>query len=141
MRLKSKGLGRKELVMDFREYEVVRDGDEIIIVGTIRDPVVWDFTIRVCEDDLAGILSLASHKRSLPFFLKSLFKRDKASHWSKDRREHVAGTAEHRATARERAEELAAAAWATERPKRSAIARRREARSNAAPDLAIAASA
>ena len=55
MRLKSKGLGKKELVMDFREYTVVREGDELVVVGTIRDPINWDFTIRMCEDDLAGL--------------------------------------------------------------------------------------
>ena len=54
MRLTSRGLGRKELVMDFREYDVIRNGDEILVVGTINEPVHWDFTIRMCEDDLAS---------------------------------------------------------------------------------------
>ena len=58
MRLRSRGLGRKELVMDFREYEIVRQGEEIVIVGTIRDPVNWDFTIRMGEDDVAGLTHL-----------------------------------------------------------------------------------
>jgi hypothetical protein len=44
--------------MDFREYTVVREGDELVVVGTIRDPINWDFTIRMCEDDLAGMLAL-----------------------------------------------------------------------------------
>jgi len=49
MRLRSRGLGRKELVMDFREYETIREGDEVVVVGTIRDPVNWDFSIRFCR--------------------------------------------------------------------------------------------
>ena len=41
MRLKSRGLGRKELVMDFREYTTIREDGEAVVVGTIRDPVNW----------------------------------------------------------------------------------------------------
>jgi hypothetical protein len=58
MRLRSRGLGRKELVLDFREYEVVHVDDEAVVVGTIRDPVNWDFTIRICEDDVPGMIRL-----------------------------------------------------------------------------------
>ena len=39
MRLKSRGLGRKELVMDFREYDVVADGVAKIIIGTKHQPL------------------------------------------------------------------------------------------------------
>ena len=74
MRLKSRGLGRKELVMDFREYEVVREGDELVVVGTIRDPVNWDFTIRVCEDDVVGMTKLILRPSMIRLLLRSLFK-------------------------------------------------------------------
>jgi hypothetical protein len=37
MRLMSRGLGRKELVMDFREYDVIPESDEVV-VETICDP-------------------------------------------------------------------------------------------------------
>ena len=90
MRLKSRGLGRKELVMDFREYEVVREGDEIVVVGTIRDPVTWDFSIRICEDDIAGMTKLVASPSVLRLFLRALFRRGKRHHWSQERREHLA---------------------------------------------------
>jgi hypothetical protein len=47
MKLRSRGLGREELVLDFRECDIERVGDEVVISGTIHDPVNWDFTIRV----------------------------------------------------------------------------------------------
>ena len=34
-------------MLDFRECDIERVGDEVVISGTIHDPVNWDFTIRV----------------------------------------------------------------------------------------------
>ncbi len=65
MKLRSRGLGRKELVMDFREYEVSRDGDDVVVTGTIREPVNWDFTIRITGDDIPGMLRLGLHRHTL----------------------------------------------------------------------------
>ena len=90
MRLKSRGLGRKELVMDFREYQVIREGDEVVVVGTIRDPVNWDFSIRMCEDDLAGLVHVAVKKPMLGIILRSLFKRIRKHHWTQEHSEHKA---------------------------------------------------
>jgi hypothetical protein len=103
VRLKSRGLGRKELVMDFREYEVIREGDEIVVVGQIRDPVNWDFSIRLCEDDLAGIVRLACNPRMLGLLLRALFRRHKRHHWSQEHAEHIAEGQRRLAEAREKA--------------------------------------
>lgn len=90
MRLKSRGLGRKELVMDFREYAVNHEGDEAVIVGTIRDPVNWDFTIRVCEDDIVGMAKLILRPAMIKLLLRSIFSRRKQHHWTQDHPEHMA---------------------------------------------------
>lgn len=103
MRLKSRGLGRKELVMDFREYRVVREGDEIVVVGTIRDPVNWDFSIRMCEDDLPGLIRVALQKPMLGIILRSLFRRARKHHWTQPRDEHLAEGRKRVVTAREKA--------------------------------------
>ena len=89
MRLKSRGLGRKELVMDFREYTVTRDGDEVVVEGTIREPVHWDFSIRMCEDDLPGLARVALSPKTLGFLIRAAFRRKKNAHWSVDREEHL----------------------------------------------------
>ncbi|MFN8543638.1 MAG: hypothetical protein U0807_05465 [Candidatus Binatia bacterium] len=97
MKLRSRGLGRKELVMDFREYTVVRDGDEVVVMGTIHEPVHWDFSIRICEDDLPGILQLTFDRKLLGLLLRAAFKRNRRGHWSKSRDEHLAEAKRRRA--------------------------------------------
>jgi hypothetical protein len=119
MRLRSRGLGRKELVMDFREYEVVREGDELVVVGTIRDPVNWDFTIRICEDDVPGILNLTTRPSMLSTLARAFFKRRKSHHWSEDYEEHVSEGKKRRATARECAQERARACMEKAAPSRA----------------------
>jgi hypothetical protein len=96
MRLTSRGLGRKELVMDFREYDVFRNGDEILVVGTINEPVHWDFTIRMCEDDLAGIARVAVRRPMIALILRSTIRRNKHHHWNTDRKTHIAEVAQRR---------------------------------------------
>lgn len=106
MRLRSKGLGRREMVMDFREYEVVVEGDELVVVGIIRDPVTWDFSIRFCEDDYPAIFKLAFHPQTLKAVFRGLWRGFKNHHWSKDRVQHQAdgqlSLAETRRTVTER---------------------------------------
>lgn len=110
MRLRSRGLGSKELVMDFREYELVLEGDELVVVGTIRDPVNWDFTIRVCEDDLAGLVRLVLNPKTLLLVLRSLLNRNPKNHWGQARTEHVTEGRLRLVAARKNAEERAKAA-------------------------------
>ena len=90
MRLRSKGLGRKEMVMDFREYHVVRESDELVIVGVIRDPVTWDFSIRFCEDDYPAVMKLILNKNTIISVLRALFRPKKKHHWACDPEQHYA---------------------------------------------------
>lgn len=105
MRLKSRGLGRKELVMDFREFTVIRENNEAVIVGTIRDPVNWDFTIRVCEDDVVGMARLIFRPAMIGMLLRSIFRRTKRDHWTQDYADHIAAGKERRIDAQEKADE------------------------------------
>lgn len=99
MKLKSRGLGRKELVMDFREYTVVRDGAEVVIHGTIHEPVHWDFSIRLCEDDLPGIAQVALAPKMLGWVLRGALRRRRHAHWSQDRETHLADARSRRTAA------------------------------------------
>ena len=96
--------------MDFREYTVVREGDEVVIVGTIRDPVNWDFSIRFCEDDMVGMARFAMTRQTIGLVLRALFKRKKHHHWSQERSEHVAEGKRRRVEAKQKAAERARAA-------------------------------
>lgn len=95
MRLRSRGLGRKELVMDFREYRAVRNGDELVISGSVHEPVHWDFSFRVCQDDVPGLVKMIAGPSMLRFVLASLFKAKKKHHWSNELDEHKAQVKEH----------------------------------------------
>ena len=101
--------------MDFREYEVVREGDEVVIVGTIRDPVNWDFSIRFCEDDMVGMTRFALTRQAIGLALRALFKRKKHHHWSQERSEHVAEGKRRREEAKQKAAERAQAVLAPPR--------------------------
>ncbi len=90
MRLRSKGLGRREMVMDFREYEVRLVDRELIVVGVIREPVTWDFSIRFCEDDYAAILGLLLRRATLKALWRALTARRRHDHWGVPRAEHLA---------------------------------------------------
>lgn len=76
--------------MDFREYRVLKEDGEIIIVGTIHEPVHWDFSISMCEDDVAGIARIATRRATVGLLLRALFRRKKRSHWAEPRKEHIA---------------------------------------------------
>ncbi len=95
MRLRSRGLGRKELVMDFREYRASRNGDEVVITGSVHEPVHWDFSFRVCQDDVPGLIKMIAGPAMLRFVLTSLFRRKKNHHWSNELKEHRAEVKEH----------------------------------------------
>ncbi len=107
--------------MDFREYTVERDGKEIIIKGTITEPVRWDFSIRMCEDDLPGISRVALKKATLGFLLRSMFKRKKDNHWSVPK-EDKAEDEKAEAAKATRQEKLAAAKAARAEAKKKADA-------------------
>lgn len=61
MKLWSRGLGKQELKMNFMDYDVRREGQEVIISGRITDPVNWEFWIRFGEDDVPGLIRVAKN--------------------------------------------------------------------------------
>jgi len=78
-------------------------------VGTIRDPVNWDFTIRICEDDISGTALLLLRRPMLAMLFRGLFKRRKHGHWNQEQAEHRAEGKRRRQVARETAVERARA--------------------------------
>ncbi len=60
MKLWSRGLGRTEVSMDFRYYKVVKDPEtgNVCIVGSMRDPVNWEFRVMMEPDDIGGFAKM-----------------------------------------------------------------------------------
>ncbi len=76
MKLWSKGLGRTEVTMDFRYYQVIKDKESgsVIVIGNMQDPVTWEFTMKMEPNDIAGILKILLSWHLLWFVVKNLFR-------------------------------------------------------------------
>lgn len=60
MDLWSRGLGRRELIMDFSHYAIRRSDDGgIEILGVTEEPVAWEFRVHIGEDDVPGMVNMA----------------------------------------------------------------------------------
>lgn len=59
MRIRSRGLGRRELLLDPREFTVSRHGDGVVLEGVTHAPITWETTICVGTDDVGRLLRLA----------------------------------------------------------------------------------
>jgi hypothetical protein len=75
MKLWSRGLGRTEVIMDFRYYKVIKDpkSGEVMVIGKMQDPVTWEFTMKLEPSDIAGIMKLFFSFAMLAFVLKNMF--------------------------------------------------------------------
>jgi len=75
MKLWSRGLGRTELSMDCRYYKVIEEpgSGNAVVVGNMREPVNWEFTIKMEPHDIAGIMKLFFTLPMLKFVLKNIF--------------------------------------------------------------------
>ncbi len=59
MKIRSRGLGRRELEMNLREFTVERDGRGLLLKGVTHAPITWETTVRIGPRDIGGIIRLA----------------------------------------------------------------------------------
>jgi len=76
MKLWSRGLGRTELKMDCRYYTVKYDPlkEDVYIIGTITDPVNWEFRVTLQPDDIPGMMKLFFHTSVIKLVFKNFYK-------------------------------------------------------------------
>ncbi len=76
MKMWSRGLGKTELKMDFRYYQVKKDLEtgDVIIFGKITDPVNWEFKITLEPNDIAGFMKVFFHYCVIELSLKNSLK-------------------------------------------------------------------
>jgi len=76
MRLWSRGLGRTELTMDCRYYKVKHDPqtNNVYIIGTITDPVNWEFRVTLQPEDIPGMMKLFFHTCVIKLLLRNFYK-------------------------------------------------------------------
>lgn len=73
MKLWSRGLGRSELLMDFRYYSIIKDpnSDAVQILGSITSPVTWEFRIVFEPEDVAGLIRVGLNRHVLKLLFKN----------------------------------------------------------------------
>ncbi len=70
----SRGLGKTEVLMDFRYYKLVKEpgSRDLFIIGRMREPVNWEFRITLQPDDLPGFMQMFLHFAMLKFIVRNL---------------------------------------------------------------------
>lgn len=74
MKLWSKGLGQRTLTIDFRPAKIGREGRDLILNGTIRIPVVWEYKINFQPFDAYGVIHLILSWKTISWFISSFIR-------------------------------------------------------------------
>ncbi len=61
MKIRSRGLGRRELEMDLREFTVERDGTGVLMKGVTHAPITWETTVWMGPRDVGPVLRMGLH--------------------------------------------------------------------------------
>jgi hypothetical protein len=74
MKLWSRGLGKTEVLMDFRYYKTVKDpeSDNIFIIGSMQDPVNWEFRITFSPEDVPGLVKTFFNFSMIKLLIKNI---------------------------------------------------------------------
>jgi len=62
LRIRSKGLGRIELLFDLGKVDVSQGTEEVVITGKTQRPVIWDFKITISEREVPSLFKIAFSK-------------------------------------------------------------------------------
>ena len=76
MKMWSRGLGKTELKMDCRYYQVESEpgSSDVFVIGKITDPVNWEFRVTVEPEDIPGMMKLFFTKSMLMLVAKNTYK-------------------------------------------------------------------
>ena len=75
MKIRSRGLGRRELEMNLREFTVERDGTGVLMKGVTHAPITWETTVWMGPRDVGPVLRMALHLAMLRLGLAWVFRR------------------------------------------------------------------
>ena len=71
MRLWSKGLGKLVLPLDMHKADIHVTPDDVIYSGVIREgKIVWDYTMKMNEDDLRNFTHILTDRQVLDYMAK-----------------------------------------------------------------------
>ena len=67
----SRGLGKRELVFDFRKCNVIREGDKLYLKGKLH-PTLWDCRVTFTKGDFPGLLAFLFSFAVLSHFARNI---------------------------------------------------------------------
>lgn len=74
MKLWSRGLGRRELIMDFTHYAIRGSEDGgIEIFGVTEQPVSWEFRVHIEQEDIPGLVNVALSRPVRRMVIRRIF--------------------------------------------------------------------
>ena len=75
MKIRSRGLGRRELQMDLHEFKMTKEGNEVVLSGVTHAPVTWETSIRFSAEDIGGMIKVAINPKVLFLALRWALRR------------------------------------------------------------------
>jgi hypothetical protein len=72
MRFWSDGLGKRDLVMELSEAALDREGDAIILTGTIHQPAEWAYKVTMGLGDWTTVLKTATSAQACAYLSSSV---------------------------------------------------------------------
>jgi hypothetical protein len=72
MKFWSEGLGKKDLVMELADADLERDGDAIILTGTIHQPAEWAYKVTMELSDWTVVLTTATSAEACTYLSRSV---------------------------------------------------------------------
>ena len=73
MKVWSRGLGKHALNLDFTKCDVIREGNEVLIKGILRNSgIVWDCRVTFTKEDIPGLLHFAFSFAMLRHFARNI---------------------------------------------------------------------
>jgi len=69
----SRGLGKHPLKLDFAKCDVIREGNEVLIKGILRNSgIIWDCRVTFTKEDIPGLLHFAFSFAVLRHFARNM---------------------------------------------------------------------
>jgi hypothetical protein len=72
MKFWSEGLGKRDLVMELAEADLDRDGEAIVLTGTIHQPAEWAYKVTMGLSDWKVVLTTATSSEACTYLSRSV---------------------------------------------------------------------
>jgi|GEM_PF-5101300 len=74
MKIRSRGLGKRELHMDLREFKITSESKEVVLTGVTHAPVTWETNIRIRSEDIGGFIKIALNPKMIKLVFRWVFR-------------------------------------------------------------------